>query len=642
MKALLTIVLTFLVGYTFCQNIDSLEVEATKVLEKEIDEVTAEDVKTLLSLSDHFEYIDVEKAEIYAQNGLKCSKNNSDLEKYEVNFIILIASCLNQQNNIDSSNVILKNAIEDYHTSLNDSIQNTQKGLLNQYLSFNYYDQGRMEDAVKQMDIAARLYDKTNNIKRQISAKYNLANFLLRLDNLDEAENSFLEILEKTDDGLIRNSVYTSLGTVESKRGNLEVALKHYLEGLKYNEFANQKEILIMNVGIAYRKLENYSKSIEYLKKAEDICLDAGRTRVLPLIYINMANVYTKSGDHKNAIKTILKSQEYVEEDNLAEIAGIHDRLAELYESEGDYKKALENYKIRNIYTDSIEDIERSELALEINSKFETEKKEAENQLLKKEKELQAQTISNQKYVMAGSAGGVGLLGLISYLLFRQSSERKKKNEKLAKQKDQIDALHKDLAHRVKNNLFFVSTLMKMQANRMENSPAKQAIMEGESRIEAMSLLHRKLNLNTENELIDIGGYIGEICDNLSYSFPFEGKRPEIRFSSDHLLIDGESAMRIGLIINELVTNSFKHAFHRIDEPIIDIHIASIDQNKYRVSYSDNGVGLNRSIDIDKSESMGMKLIYTLTKQLGGIINIKEPEKGTLFEFEFESKNTAA
>jgi len=225
------------------------------------------------------------------------------------------------------------------------------------------------------------------------------------------------------------------------------------------------------------------------------------------------------------------------------------------------------------------------------------------------------------------------LLGLISFLLYRQNLERKRSNQLLTHKNEKIELLHRELSHRVKNNLAFVSSLMRMQARRLESEEAKQAVKEGEARIEAMSLLHRKLYLQ-DSSMVDANAYLRELCSYLQHSFPSLEKRPTIDIMSARLMLNGEDAMRLGLIINELVTNSFKHAFSTSENPQINIKLTTETYGSYQLLYKDNGKGLPSDLKNMQLKSLGIKLINTLTQQLNGHLT-QYNDKGAFFRFDF-------
>lgn len=390
------------------------------------------------------------------------------------------------------------------------------------------------------------------------------------------------------------------------------------------------------NMGMIYNELKDYANSIKYLEKALKLRKKT-EYQFLARPYYALANSYFKLGktdDAKKYLKLAKKELENNEIEN-ANTDRIYFDIANLYQKLGQKNDALFMFQKHIQFTEDVYNknlLEERSAAL---AQYETEKKEAENKILLQEKALNAATIRQQRTSLRAIMGIGSLLALVAYMYYRQSRGRQRRNSMLEQKNEQIEALHKDLAHRVKNNLFFVSSLMKMQANRVSNKEAKQAIQEGEARIEAMSLLHRKLNMNQQDTRVSIGEYLKELCANLEHTFPYTDEKPTMYIVTDNLEMDGEDAMRLGLIVNELVTNSFKHAFEGIQYPKIHIDLEQQDSSSFTLRYHDNGVGISSDADTENRDSMGLKLIHTLTKQLDGTLQLVKAS-GTCFDFNFK------
>jgi len=180
---------------------------------------------------------------------------------------------------------------------------------------------------------------------------------------------------------------------------------------------------------------------------------------------------------------------------------------------------------------------------------------------LKAEQKLKEVVISKQKQTI--SYGGIGLVlfSLLAYWFYQLSKKRKQLNSELSTQKKQVLLLNQELNHRVKNNLAFMSTLLEMQGRRSQSSETKQALRESESRLKALSLVHANLFKNETDTDINLKEYLLEITSHLREVFEIENKDLVIQTHLIDKVVDAEDAMRIGLILNELVTNSVKHAF---------------------------------------------------------------------------------
>jgi two-component sensor histidine kinase len=215
--------------------------------------------------------------------------------------------------------------------------------------------------------------------------------------------------------------------------------------------------------------------------------------------------------------------------------------------------------------------------------------------------------------------GATTMVTILLLILTRSYSNVKKLSDLHKRQKSQIQLLNSELNHRVKNNLAFMTSLLEMQARRMDTPEAKQALRESESRLRALALVHTQLFKNEQNTTIDLKHYLTQIVDSLSNIFKTEENKLQISTDYCNYEINAEDAMRLGLIVNEKITNSVKHAFHKVDQPEINIKTFVNNENKFVLDYHDNGPGLDETVCSDNAteQSLGMKLIGLLKKQLG-------------------------
>ncbi len=269
--------------------------------------------------------------------------------------------------------------------------------------------------------------------------------------------------------------------------------------------------------------------------------------------------------------------------------------------------------------------------------KYETEKKEQENKLLKEQEKIQDITIERRGYQLL--ATGLGILFLVGalYLLWRRSKKRKKinevlqdKNHLLSEQKAQIELLNQELNHRVRNNLQLVSSLMGMQAYRLEDQEAKDAFLESQNRLQAMNYVYNKLSSDTasDNRIINLSEYLLELCKHLerTLSTEFQHLNIEIDSSNGQVNCEADKSIRIGLIVNELITNSVKYAFGNQDKPTINVYLESIGDEKLQLIIKDNGSGMIVKQETEREDSLGTKLISLLVGQMKGQMEKRNKE----------------
>lgn len=604
-----------------CQatNIDSLEQLVQDILiDPKIEEEQA--IQELLKLSNAYLKADAQKALHYAQIALRLAQERqSAIEEMEATTIV--SDAYSKLNKLDSAAYVLRSAIHKYTTKNGNKKHLSAVGNLHQYLAFIYNDKSQLLQAAQQLDTAAQYFDRSSDTFRQISAKYNQANILTKLDNYDMAEKAFYEILEISDNPRVRAAVYTSLGISASKQEKHHESIDLYKLALKLKTHLGEPELCYMNIGIAYRKLSQYEQATYYLKLAESQSIQRKNNRALLLINNNMARTLYQNNQLDAALKYLEKTEKQVKKDNLQELMSIADIRTKIYEKQGKWEDAFVSMTKKNSIEDSIKSIEKHKAITEIQAKYEHEKKEKENLRLKTDKALQESTIKLQRNTLWSTIAGIVGLSILSFFLFKRSKERKQsnnlltqKNKQLEVKKEKIEVLHKELAHRVKNNLFFMSSLLQLQGQSIKDETARQALREGEARLQAMSILHRKLGMENIKDTVHLGKYLQEICDYLKQSFyDNENRFPEIHVQSDELYIDAQAAMRVGIIINELITNSLKYAFQHQANPTIQTEISAGEFGRYTIHYKDNGTGLSENFNFNTTDSLGMKLIDILT-----------------------------
>lgn len=447
------------------------------------------------------------------------------------------------------------------------------------------------------------------------------------------------EIFTQQKDTFYLLTIYNNLGQVYLDAKIYDKAENYFKTSLKINTF-HVAGMGFSNYGLGsiYIKKKKYALALDHANKALAFDKEIKNLENIPGDYMLIGRILSAQNKHSEALKQFALAEKINDERPL--------HLEKIILKRNILTTTLQKNKLTEIsdqfstyftLRDSFDLLAKQETIKDIETKYQTEKKEAKNQLLQNEKELQAVTILNQQKTLFAGGIGATLLGIIALLLFRQNKDKKANIQTLSEQNHKIQTLHTELNHRVKNNLGLVSSLMKLQSRRLEHPEAKQAVAESEARVAAMSILHRKLSLDGSDREIDLGEYLGELCQNISYAFPQLENQPEIKFDMEPIMFDAEKSVWVGLIVNELVTNSFKYAFADQTNPKIYISMERSKDDRLNMTYQDNGIGLPDGISLENITSMGLKLIHTLTQQLDGSITIKNKE-GANFQFSFNDR----
>ena len=220
--------------------------------------------------------------------------------------------------------------------------------------------------------------------------------------------------------------------------------------------------------------------------------------------------------------------------------------------------------------------------------------------------------------------------------LEKELNERKQAEIKIKKSLQEKEILLKEIHHRVKNNLQVISSLLYLQSNKAYEKETLELFNESQNRIRSMALIHEKLYQSENFYKIDFTDYITGLINDLfsSYKKKYDTIKTDIEVNNVLLSID--KAIPCGLIINELISNSLKHAFPDGEKGKIKINMTSDNQKEISLIIQDNGKGLPKTLEIEKAQTLGLRLVNTLIHQLNGTIKYQKIN-GTKFLITFNS-----
>lgn len=221
--------------------------------------------------------------------------------------------------------------------------------------------------------------------------------------------------------------------------------------------------------------------------------------------------------------------------------------------------------------------------------------------------------------------------------LEEENAQRVGAEKKLKSSLDEKTILLKEIHHRVKNNLQIIASLLNLQSRYVKDEPTLAAIRESQNRVRAMALVHEKLYRSEDLSHIDLHEYIRFLGTGL-FQF-YDAKSRDIRFRLDMHEVDVEisTAIPLGLILNELISNSLKYAFPAGKAGEVFIGIQKVD-HILTIQFHDNGIGIPESVDWKETQSLGLRLVNTLVDQLNGTIELDRTD-GTRFTLVLHEKN---
>ncbi|MDQ1251769.1 MAG: hypothetical protein QG646_880 [Euryarchaeota archaeon] len=238
----------------------------------------------------------------------------------------------------------------------------------------------------------------------------------------------------------------------------------------------------------------------------------------------------------------------------------------------------------------------------------------------------------------------IGVMSMLTDITKRKEAEEALANIEIARKKE--------IHHRIKNNLQVISSLLDLQADKLKgksnirDSEVLDAFRESQDRVISMALIHEKLYKNGEIDTLDFSSYIEDLTENLFLTYRLGN--PGLSLNMDlegNVFLGMDTAVPLGIIINELVTNSLKHAFKGRDRGEIRIKLyreKDIDEGEsgefknagFTLTVSDNGVGIPENLDINNVDTLGLQLVASLVDQLEGEFKLKR-DNGIEFTMKF-------
>ncbi|WP_414468584.1 histidine kinase N-terminal 7TM domain-containing protein [Methanobacterium sp. ACI-7] len=218
----------------------------------------------------------------------------------------------------------------------------------------------------------------------------------------------------------------------------------------------------------------------------------------------------------------------------------------------------------------------------------------------------------------------------------RDITPRKNLEKELKKSLDEKDIMMKEIHHRVKNNLIVISSLLNMQSRYIKDKEALDIFTESKNRAKSMALIHEKLYQSNDLKRINFGNYLRTLAQEIFQTYRGNSDNTTLNTNVDDIMLDINTSIPLGLIVNELISNCFKHAFKSNEKGQIWVNFHQKGE-EFKVIIRDDGDGFPEDIDITNAKSMGLMLVNSLVKQIDGTIEI-DCSEGTRIEIKFTEK----
>ena len=497
--------------------------------------------------------------------------------------------------------------------------------------------------------------DKANNDKVQVAIDIgNIGNIYSDMsDNIKAMEyyQKALAMDRDLDNKMAEEANLCNIGDLYETRGEMAKALDYDQKALSLAIQLGDKQgqsMTLGNIGGVFIGLMNYPKALVFLQRALEMntALDDKNDEADNLDKLSV--VYSGLNNNKKAIDFEQKSLKLSKEMGAIDMqAQGYKNLSKIYQKSNEPAEALAAFQQYVILRDSIVNVDKQKEITRKQMQFDFDEKEVKAKAEQDKKDIITKAeIQKDKLERDGFIGGGVFLLLLSGTLFYGYKRNQRQNILLASQKSAIEIrdkekelLLRELHHRVKNNLQIVSSLLSLQSNQMQDDTSRQAFREGQSRVEAMSLIHQGLYMGDKLSTIEIQEYLQNLVFSVSNSYGYNTKNYELVFDVEKINLDVEIAIPLGLIINEILSNCFKHAFKGIGQPRLEMALRKNGDN-IDLTIADNGAGMPAEMHSGKAKTFGMRMINSLTKQIRGNLQIFNKE-GSVFEFHFPlDKNT--
>jgi two-component sensor histidine kinase len=336
----------------------------------------------------------------------------------------------------------------------------------------------------------------------------------------------------------------------------------------------------------------------------------------------------------------VLTLQQKVSEKNMA-LMFSDKRMAELLLQQEVIKRSAAD--IENLLMDSIV---RSEQAFNaaLNRENNLKTAELENAMalklsLNRENELKSSQLKKERTIKWGFATGSGLLLLSGIAILAMYRRQRSANSIIRSQSADLEVLMKEIHHRVKNNLQVVSSLLDLQSHTITDTQASAAVKEGKNRVQSMALIHQNLYSEGNIKGIKVKEYIQNLVQTLCDSYNITNDKVKVSTNIDDLNLDVDTMIPLGLVLNELVSNSFKYAFTGDKMGTLDILLEE-KADRLHLMVSDNGIGFPADMNVKTAKSFGLKMIRAFAQKLKASLDIYN-NNGAVVEMQITKFKTA-
>ncbi|RKR85777.1 two-component sensor histidine kinase [Mucilaginibacter gracilis] len=523
---------------------------------------------------------------------------------------------------IQSGTLQLQKAIQNYQTA--DKYYRGNKMPRRQAIVFynlGYCNQqlGQFAEAEKYYLKAADYNQEANSLSRKAAALDALGSCFSAVNDNERAVFYQLQAFE------IRKALKNDAATAESANNvGYKYALLNqpdkaiqYLNlaiRLRHNADNNQNILTLQNLGLAWKLKGNLVKASALIKQSLTIARKYNMRRELALGFVDLANLYIGQLKPDSALKYALEAISIAKTYKLPELTlKALDAEIKAYTGQGRYKTAFGIETERDRLQDSLFNLAKSKIISNLEVAYQTRERQRDIVGLRQQNHLAQQiNVKQQQFIWVLVASSGILLVLIAIILYVY------RQKILANQRVQV--LLRELHHRVKNNLQILNGLFIMQIESMDDQAAREALLENQARLTSMNLVHHKLYSDDTSTAINMAEYLTSLINHIAHSFNTTGYQVDLQLNIAPLVLEADKAVAIGLLLNELVVNSFKYNFTQ-RSGFINVELKQTN-NMLELILFDNGPGWQDDAR-RKKDPFGLKIINLMVQQLDGKLEVR-------------------
>ncbi len=570
------------------------------------------------------------KSYLLAKEGLDQAKSVND-SLWIGRFEITLGAILLRMEKLDTAELVLE------HARL--LVLPEDMPFLTTQLGYVYERRGELEKAADYALESMRLAEELNDKKAIALAYSDLSGLFWKQSKFKvglEYGLKSIELFKEVGlDNLDYNFTLFVVGNNLNALNRPEEALIYFEQciqmGEKYGFYNNLSDAYIFETDL-YTQLKSFARADVAGENAIKYAVLLENDFMLMRSWLSVGKLQLAEKEYVKAIISLKKclriaTQNFGDEYYLNDA---YEALGNAYAGAGNFKSAFQSFQTYDSLKNKLFTAESDERVALLQTEFNAAQQEV------KINQQQAE-ISNQQNTQLLITVIAGFLGLLIIMLLINYRSNRKKNQLLHKQNKEKEFLLKEIHHRVKNNLGVVSSLLALQSEQIEDEGVKDAMLESQNRVNSMSMIHQKLYQGTNLASIEMKDYFANLGMHVLDSFGME-TQVNMKVEMELLELDVDTAIPLGLIVNELITNALKYAFPEGREGVILILITK-KASIIELVLEDNGLGF----DPDKpalGTGFGTQLINLLVMQLDGTISF-DSVNGTTATLSFPYEKTA-